>query len=76
MPEPSAEKNSSDVLWLLAGRIRELIHTFPKDTCPKANVIAQLEFELRLLQFRSPVLKPLHHEDTPPVILQILYFST
>ena len=31
------------------------VHTFPKGICPKANVIAQLEFELILQSIPSTI---------------------
>ena len=43
MPNPSLEKNSSDLIqsWEDKG-----VHTFPKGICPKVNVIVRLGFEL------------------------------
>ena len=44
MLKPSLEKNRSSTIYLC--QEDKGVHSFPKDTSPKVNVIAQLEFEL------------------------------
>ena len=45
MPKPSLKKNSSGTIRTIdGGDIR--VHTFPKGTSPKVNVIERLKFEL------------------------------
>ena len=45
MPKPFFWKNRSGTIWSIDRRIRGA-HTFPKDICPKVNIITWLDFEL------------------------------
>ena len=75
MPNTFLYKNNSDTIALWGKRI----HAFPKGIHPKVNIIAQLGFELPMLQSNTlataPLLhgdkflhggEPQHHWDSPP----------
>ena len=47
MPKPSLQKNTSDIIWPIAGGGADKeVHAFPKGISQKVSVIAWLKFEL------------------------------